>query len=79
MIFRCPGSDFLKQPTLETKKCSHCGSDIEIWSDEPETKCPECGTLRQKKNVSGCIEWCQFAKYCVDEKVYTRYLKNKCS
>lgn len=29
-------------PAPETVACTHCGSEVEIWTDEEETLCPSC-------------------------------------
>lgn len=30
-------------PTPMEEQCPHCGQDIEIWSDEDQAACKECG------------------------------------
>jgi predicted RNA-binding Zn-ribbon protein involved in translation (DUF1610 family) len=38
---RCGGISIVPVPEFAT--CTVCGDEIELWSDEEETRCPECG------------------------------------
>lgn len=71
----CPGSAEIKRPSPEYLKCHKCGAEVEIWSDELEAKCEECGavTSRERKNV--CIDWCSYAEECIGEEKYKTWKK----
>jgi len=77
MIFNCPGSSKFKQPRPENIKCEYCGSDVEIWSDEVEGKCQFCGRMSSRGSGQSCLDWCKYAKECVGEEKYNKYMKNK--
>lgn len=77
MMFGCPGSQHFKQPHPELASCPFCNEEVEIWTDEFETKCPKCGRKVVRVNGQCCLDWCRFAKECVGEKVYGTYLENK--
>jgi DNA-directed RNA polymerase subunit RPC12/RpoP len=64
MIFECPGSKFFKQPVPEAIKCPGCGREAEIWSDERQAVCPDCGKCVRRKIGQSCLDWCAFAKDC---------------
>ncbi|MCM8796214.1 MAG: hypothetical protein NC928_05995 [Candidatus Omnitrophica bacterium] len=34
MIFECPGTKRFKRPEPKTIRCSSCGDEVEIWTDE---------------------------------------------
>ena len=68
----CPGSSEIKQPKPEDIKCRYCGADIEIWSDETETKCRACGKVNTREMGPSCLDWCAFAKECIGEEKLRR-------
>ena len=68
----CPGSKEIREPQPEDITCRHCGADIEIWSDENETKCKSCGKTNSRIIGPTCLDWCAFAKECVGEDKYRR-------
>ena len=39
----CPGSAFIRTPTLTIKKCPECGAEIEIFSNDSTVDCENCG------------------------------------
>lgn len=74
----CPGSINIKQPKPEEITCTCCKKDIEIWSDEAKTTCPGCGRkVFRDGGLMSCLDWCSYAKDCVGEDAYARYLDNK--
>jgi ribosomal protein L24E len=77
MITGCPGASRFKQPIPESLLCRFCGEDIEIWSDEFEVICPKCKKKNNRQMLPTCLEWCKFAKECVGETIYQRFLKSK--
>ncbi len=46
---RCPGQDqgYWKPEDIFDEPCPFCGTEIEIWKDEPMRLCPDC----KKKSV----------------------------
>ena len=68
----CPGRKEIREPKPEDIKCRHCGADVEIWSDEVETKCKSCGNTVTRLIGPTCLDWCAFAKECVGENKYRR-------
>jgi predicted RNA-binding Zn-ribbon protein involved in translation (DUF1610 family) len=73
MIFSCPGSQKFKQPQPENIKCPSCGSEVEIWTDEAQALCANCGKRVSRPGGQSCLDWCKYAKECVGEEVYKRY------
>ncbi len=73
----CPGSKGLRQPTPKDIKCPNCLKDVEIWSDEIKAMCPHCKTIIMQNQAMSCVEWCKFAKDCVGEQLYDKYMQNK--
>jgi len=78
MIFNCPGSQKFKQPSPENIKCTQCGSEFEIWTDEIQARCPNCKNMvmREQEGAS-CLDWCRYAKECVGGQAYSKYMLNK--
>jgi hypothetical protein len=74
---RCPGASAIRTPTITEKICPECGKEIELFSIDPYVKC-ECGFIAYNDTQS-CLEWCAYAKECVGDEVYERYLKAKIS
>lgn len=75
MELGCPGASFIKTPTLEIIKCK-CGEEVELFSNEPYTKCPHCKRIIIKKQRS-CIDWCKYAKECIGIETYNKLKKTK--
>jgi DNA-directed RNA polymerase subunit RPC12/RpoP len=69
---KCPGSKQFTQPTPEFYPCPWCGGEVEIWSDEPQAKCPECGREVTRERVQGCIDHCEMARECLGAERYER-------
>jgi len=42
--FSCPGSEKKEIPKPEYIPCPQCGVEVEVWSDEPQGECDECGS-----------------------------------
>lgn len=59
----CPGLDNHLRPKPEYITCPKCGSDVEIWTDEEEAKCPDCG-IKVSRNIQSCLDWCEYANKC---------------
>jgi len=77
MSSKCPGAIRFRQPEPELINCPSCGKEVEIWTDEVKVTCPNCKTMVTREGTPTCIDWCKYAKECVGEKVYNKYMKNK--
>ena len=77
MILECPGAKFFKQPEPQEVMCPLCYGDVEIWTDEANAVCLDCGNIITRKQKQSCLDWCKFAKDCIGEELYKKYLKNK--
>lgn len=72
----CPGSREIRSPFPEEMTCFFCGSSVEIWSDETETKCKSCGKEVSRDMKQTCLQWCPAAKECVGLEKYERIMKH---
>jgi len=61
----CPGARTIREPTPEYIDCPHCGREMEVWSDEPLTRCPHCRGLVLQSRGASCLDWCPHAAECV--------------
>jgi hypothetical protein len=77
MNFKCPGSQSFSQPHPECIKCPFCRGEIEIWTDEVKTTCPKCKKEVVRGQLPSCLDWCKYAKECLGDEDYRKYLKNK--
>ncbi len=77
MISDCPGAQRFKQPTPETITCWFCQGELEIWTDEFQTTCPKCKKIVTRPGEQCCLDWCAYARECVGDEVYNRYLKSR--
>lgn len=73
----CPGASKFKRPEPEDIKCSYCGAEVEIWTDEVTTKCSKCKKEVSRPQGQSCLEWCKSARECVGDKIYNKFLENK--
>lgn len=76
-IFKCPGSDFIRDPQPESVKCSSCGKEVDIWSDEEEVACPSCGGMVFREIPPSCLEWCAHARECIGPERYDHLKKGR--
>lgn len=74
---RCPGSMSFTQPKIELVRCPHCGADAEVWSDEADGKCSQCGRTVCRTTTQSCIDWCKYARECLGENEHKRYQEMK--
>jgi hypothetical protein len=72
MLKYCPGS-LRGTPSLETKICPVCGGEIDIFSIETHAACEKCGFIAYN-DTQNCLNWCKYAKDCVGEEIYTRFM-----
>ncbi|MDD4910552.1 MAG: HD domain-containing protein [Candidatus Omnitrophica bacterium] len=78
MMLECPGAGRFKQPVPEIINCPYCKQEMEIWSDEARAICPSCKKeVMRQGDTAGCLDWCKYARECVGDKLYARYLENK--
>jgi DNA-directed RNA polymerase subunit RPC12/RpoP len=71
----CPGSAEIRSPSPEDITCFWCDARNEIWSDESEMKCKNCGKQISRDMKPSCIMWCPAAKECVGVEKYERLMK----
>jgi len=62
----CPGISQFMRPTPSYLKCPKCQANVEIWSDEEQASCPNCGTVVSRSKPQSCLDWCEFADKCKD-------------
>ncbi|MBQ3273946.1 MAG: hypothetical protein IJH51_01470 [Christensenellaceae bacterium] len=68
--FICPGAAAISgTPTLEVKRCPDCGGEIEIFSNEQDAVCNNCGRVIYN-DLQSCIRWCEHARECVGDEKY---------
>ncbi len=79
MLNKCPGSLGFSQPHPEYIKCPFCSYEIEIFSDEASAVCAKCKKTVFRQTDQTCLDWCRYAKQCVGEKAYEKYLKRNTS
>ncbi|MFC1666511.1 phosphohydrolase [Candidatus Omnitrophota bacterium] len=72
----CPGSKRIREPFPENIKCM-CGKEVEIWSDETETVCPQCKKRVDRNMPQSCLDWCSMAKECIGLEKFKKYKKHK--
>ena len=76
VLDHCPGAANLKTPTLSIKICPACGEEVEVFSNDSQGACGNCGFIIYNDTLS-CIQWCKYAKECVGEDMYTRFIGKK--
>ncbi|MFX0200289.1 MAG: phosphohydrolase [Candidatus Hodarchaeota archaeon] len=59
----CPGITNFIRPKPEFIACPICRSEVEIWTDEIEAECMNCGT-KVSRNMQSCLDWCEYADKC---------------
>jgi hypothetical protein len=77
MYNECPGARQFKQPTPEFIPCPRCHVEVEIWTDEVEVKCHQCGETVSREQLQGCIDHCQMARECLGEQLYDRVVASR--
>ena len=76
MFGKCPGAANIRTPTIKIKKCPKCSVEVEIFSDEMQVKCGNCG-FTIYSDLQSCVQWCRYAKECVGEETYRKLKKKK--
>ena len=77
MVVKCPGSQRFSMPSPEIIRCQYCGGEVEIWTDETKAACPKCKKKITRPEGQNCLDWCKYAKECVGERLYDKYMRNK--
>ena len=75
MFDKCPGTAGIRTPTIITRRCPECGKEVEIFSNEMQTRCSNCG-FTVYDDLESCVQWCKYARECVGEELYKK-LKRK--
>jgi hypothetical protein len=73
----CPGSREIKTPYPEEIRCFWCDAAGEIWSDEVETRCGNCGKTISREMRPSCIDWCPAARECLGAEKYERLRRGR--
>lgn len=61
----CPGIEDFVRSSVEYMVCEECGGRVEIWSDEDDGECLDCGAKYVKKEeLPSCLEYCEYADRC---------------
>jgi ribosomal protein S27E len=71
----CPGSKEIRNPSPEEITCFWCDATNEIWSDEAEMACKNCGKTISREMGANCLLWCPAARECVGSEKYERLTK----
>jgi len=71
----CPGAINLREVRPQDVACPYCGTEVEIWSDEPFARCPGCGCEVTQARGASCIDWCSQARQCVGSEKYERLMR----
>ena len=61
---KCPGLSS-QRLTSALVPCPKCGTEVEVFSDEPSAKCSKCRTRAYKQAVPTCAAWCKAAALCI--------------
>jgi len=51
--------------------------EVELWTDEAEAKCGNCGNVVSRAMLQGCVDYCEGAKECLGEELYNRLMAAK--
>jgi hypothetical protein len=73
----CPGAWGFKQPTPKFIPCPECHAEVEIWTDEVEVKCHQCGAAVSRERLQGCIDHCEAARECLGDSLYKKLVADK--
>lgn len=70
MFEKCPGSPNPRFK-LKEQKCPECGEDMEMFSTDEKTQCPNCGFIIYNE-IHACAAWCKYAPLCLGEETYNK-------
>ncbi|MCX6354463.1 MAG: phosphohydrolase [Candidatus Aureabacteria bacterium] len=71
---KCPGMERIRASFPDEIPCA-CGKKVEMWPDDTEARCPECGEIVKRDVPPTCIDWCASARECVGERLYEQYMR----
>jgi len=74
---KCPGAKAFTEPKPEFVPCPSCHQEVELWTDEAEAKCGNCGNVVSRAMLQGCVDYCEGAKECLGEELYNRLMAAK--
>ncbi|MCL2111111.1 MAG: hypothetical protein FWH32_02435 [Clostridiales bacterium] len=73
LLNKCPGAERLRgSPEITEKTCPECGKEIELFSIDTHMAC-ECGFIAYNE-TQNCIKWCAYARECVGDEIYFRFI-----
>ena len=76
MINGCPGASKIKgTPEIILKTCPECGREIEMFTSDINVMC-ECGFIAFN-DLQTCVKWCAYAKECVGDEIYEKFMTIK--
>ncbi|GEM_PF-1726241 len=61
------------QPKIELVRCPSCGNDAELWTDEADGTCTQCGKVVCRTTTQSCLDWCKYARECLGEEGHQKY------
>ncbi len=70
----CPGAGNIRIPEIQIQQCPSCGGEIEIFSNDLQSRCESCGFIAYK-DLSSCVRWCKYAEECIGPEMYRRLIK----
>ena len=62
----CQGKPQVK---IMERTCPQCGHEVEMFSVDTQAVCEHCGFVIYNDMLS-CVQWCQYARKCVGDKMY---------
>jgi hypothetical protein len=61
----CPGIEDFMRPTVKYEDCNICSGRLEIWSDEEQGTCLDCGAKCDiAESELSCLQYCDYADIC---------------
>ncbi len=75
MTLKCPGQDS-RNLKVEVIRCSRCGYEVEIFSDEQRVRCPKCKKTVSRERLPSCVDWCKAARQCIGEERWRKLKKS---
>ena len=73
MLKSCPGASVVKALQPYEVACPHCGTTVEVWSDEFRARCPSCSAWVYRERGATCLDWCAQAEQCVGTAALAAY------
>ncbi|MEW6585520.1 MAG: C-GCAxxG-C-C family protein [Nitrospirota bacterium] len=76
---KCAWAETLRTPRLRVRECPGCGSEVEVFSMDFETKCDKCGHVefnRLEERVYWCARNCSYADECIGTELNYRIVNH---